>query len=540
MTKAGGGTAYQKLQTPEDGIGQALQFWGAQEAKRVGEEKLAEERAGIRKDAAVKEWESIYNLKADDFRNKYTGFKSYDDMATDFSIDTTNQYVELQRKAKDSMLRGDSRGKADAEMEMVKMKNTFGEAAKVQPMLSKLFQDYQTAASEGKVSGASKDFEDAMQAGFKDYNVAMRYRNGNLVFTGLSEDGKVFNIPKQDILDGSFNWIEKQQVDGKGGLVDGILNNLGTVTTETQSGYNKITKQVWDEKLHGKAAKTSIEALTGNDSIMADLLYQFSLGKTSKRVGFDKKDYDLVQGKLEELVKGGYSTKYASEFNASKYNTDVDARLARERMAIEKRPKGKTKEETEYGARRFNIGEVTKGDTSFFNSGDFKWGGQDYVSKGAKLIGDNIVIQTEDGVIKVPKNNETAINNLLNAFEKKTTTFDKVMSVDAYPWRESRVTTESDITSLLSGQYSNDGKFIGDENDFVSAISKIYPEAKVRKVGVFSGGLGSDLVEINGEEIDLGSLTKAQVEEKLRSAVGEKPSSSSPSAMDLINKYKTK
>lgn len=537
MANTGGGAAYVRLQTPEDGVGQALQFWGAQDAKRVGEEKLAAERAGIRKDEAIKEWEKTYNLKAEDFKNKYTGFKSFDDMNTDFSLYATDQYVTLQRQAKEAMVSGDARGKAKAEGEMIKLKGAFGEASKSQAALGVLFEGYQKASREGKVSGASKDFEDAMQSGFKDMNVALRFKDGNLVYTGLTKDGKVINIPQQDIMDGSFAWIEKQQIDGKGGLVDNILNNLGTITKEGQNGYYKITTQAWDEKIHGEAAKNSIEALTGSDDTMADLLYQFSQGKESKRQGFTPADYKMVSDKLRENVKAGYTQKFGSEFNTGKYNADLDAQTAKARLAAEKtKPKTKTQEEQAFGARKWNINQVRdNSDISFFSAGDFKWNGATHEAASAKMVGNEVVIRTTEGeVIKVPKDNETALNDLFNAFEGKTMAFDKVQSVEPLNWRAERQGAETDITNVLSKQYSPAGQFIGEETPFAKDLRRLYPEATIEE-----SNIGVNEVVVNGVAINLDRLNRDQVEVAIRQALG-KGTSSTTSAKSLIDKYRNK
>jgi hypothetical protein len=340
-TTTGGGAAYQRLQVPKDGISQALQFWGGQEAKKIADGKLADEREGIRKKKEVEDWETKYGLKEGDFKNKYTGFKSFDDMNTDFSMYATDEYVNLQRQAKDALTNGDLKEKTRLEGEMIRLKNAFGEAAKSQEFFGQKFADYQKAVTDKKVSGASKDFEDIVQEAILNKNVALRMVDGNLVYTGM-KDGKdgvrePFNIPYQDLMDGSFGWYEKQQINGKGGIIDNILGDLGTITKENENGYYKITTQEWDEAIHGKAVDDSVEALLGNDEVMGDLLYQFSKGKESKMFGFEKKDYDIVRPKLKEMIRAGYSEKFGSEFNSGKYATDSRAATERDKNKKEEK-----------------------------------------------------------------------------------------------------------------------------------------------------------------------------------------------------------
>lgn len=539
MAAAGGGAGYVRLQTPDSGVSQATQFWGAQESKRAGDEKLADEREGVRKDQELKNWEDAYDVKAGDFESKYTGFKSYDDMTTDFSLNTTAQYVDLQRQAKEALLSGNTSEKSRLQGEMIKIKGAFKEASKSQAALGALYQSFQKASQEGKVSGASKDFSNAMEAGFKDMNIALRYKDGQLVYTGIDKEGKIITIPHQDIIDGSFNWIEKQNLYGDKGLIENMIGNLGTTTNSSIDGYIKTTSQVWDDNLQGKAAISSIETLMGTDDVMADLLYQVSKGKISKRVGFEEKDYDLVKQELLKQVKGGYDQSIKKDFESGKYSTDVSAALKRQEMEIEKnKPKEMTKTEAEFGARRFNVAEAAKGDASFFNSGSFKYNGEDYVSKGASLVGNNIVIKTDSGTVKIPRNNETAINNMFNAFEGKTTTFDEVMSVQPYKWRESRDVKGSNITQLLDGQYDSDSIFIGEEADFKRGLQDMYPDAVIEE-----DGWGSNALIVNGTKIDLDNTGQRDVEVALRAALKEPKlntanSGTTLSADDLLKMYR--
>jgi hypothetical protein len=536
MAAAGGGAGYVRLQTPDSGVSQATQFWGAQESKRAGDEKLADEREGVRKDQEIKDWEDAYDVKAGDFESKYTGFKSYDDMTTDFSLNTTAQYVDLQRQAKEALLSGNTSEKSRIQGEMIKVKGAFKEASKSQAALGTLYQGFQKASQEGKVSGASKDFSNAMEAGFKDMNIALRYKNGQLVYTGIDKEGKIITIPHQDVIDGSFNWIEKQNLYGDKGLIENMIGNLGTTTNSSIDGYTKTTSQVWDDNLQGKAAISSIETLMGTDDVMADLLYQVSKGKISKRVGFDEKDYDLVKQELLKQVKGGYDQSIKKDFESSKYSTDVNAALKRQEMADAKNnPKTKSQEEQDYGARKWNINQVRdNGDVSFFSAGDFEWNGSTYEAVDAKLIGDNVVIRTKDKeIIKIPVNNEVGLNDLFNAFEGKTYGFDKVQSVEALQWRDARTGSQGAITDVLSKQYSASGLFIGEETPFRKSLQKLYPDAKIEETG-----FGTNKILVNEQEIDLDNLSKEQVEQAIRKAVGETRGSAKTTAKDLINKYK--
>lgn len=336
MANVSGAAAYQRLQVPEDGMNQSLQFWGAQQAKENADKKLADEREDVRQTQALKEWEAKTQLKEGDFKNKYTGFKSFDDVNTDFSMYATQRYVDLQRKALQARESGDNVERLKYESEMIRLKNDFGEVAKSQDFFAKKFADYQKAVSEGRVSGASKDFENIIQEALVNKNIALRYIDGNLAYTGLKNGKEPFVIPYQDLMDGSFSWFEKQDIDGKGGIVDNISDSLGTITRQSDKGYYKISTQAWSDKIHGESVDKAIDALLGNKEVMGDLLYQISGGNISKMRDFKDKEYELVKDNLRTRVRAKYSEKFSSEFNTSRYNTDVDASIARQRMAMER------------------------------------------------------------------------------------------------------------------------------------------------------------------------------------------------------------
>jgi hypothetical protein len=529
MAKVSGGAAYQRLDVPVDGVSQALQFWGAKEADKVAAKKLADEREGVRKKEEVKAWEEKYNLKESDFQNKYTGFKSFDDMNTDFSIHMTDEYVNLQRAAKEALEKGDLATKTKLEGEMVSLKNLFGEASKSQEFFGEKFKSYQKAVQEGKVSGSSKDFEDIVQEAILNKNIALRRVDGNLVYTGLKDDGnggkEPFTIPYQDLMDGSFSWYEKQQISGEGGVADNLLNNLGTISKESENGYYKITSQAWDDKVHGVATDDAIDAMLGSDEVMGDLLYQFSQGKSSKMFNFSEEDYKLVKDKLKGIVRAGYSEKFGSDFNSSKYSTDTQAALAKQ--------KTKSKEDEDLGVRAWNIDQVRdNNDVSFFSAGDFEWNGVNYEATGARMVGDKLVISTREGEkITVPKNNETALNELFNAFEGKVLTFDKVQTVDKLAWRESRRGQVSQITDALDKQYSPDGKFIGEETPFVSELTSMFPDADIKEAVAFQNA-----IKVNGTTIKLDNKSKQQVEKELVKALGINPlQAQNPSGKEKID-----
>jgi hypothetical protein len=80
-------------------------------------------------------------------------------------------------------------------------------------------------------------------------------------------------------------------------------------------------------------------------------------------------------------------------------------------------------------------------------------------------------------------------------------------------YRSTRAGSESGVTDLLEGQYSTEGGYIGDDDDFAKGLKKIFPSAKITTPMSFR-----EVIEINGEEVDL-TRPKAEVEARIRQLV---------------------
>lgn len=527
--KVSGAAALQKLQPINDGTSQALQFWGSQDANRRKDIDSANEREGVRKDQAVAKWEEYYKVKAEDFASKYTGFKSYDDMNSDFSLYMTDQYIEKAREARDAMTRGDLKGKSAAESELMRYKLMFKEASKSQSHFEGVYKNFQKAASEGKVSGASKEFESTMQAIVKDKNVAMRMKDGNLVYVGMDKDGKTFEVPSQDIMDESFSWFNKQDLNSDKGIIKSITNNLGKVSKDVITGYTKTTTQGWDEQLHGNAARASIKAAISSNEAMSDILFQVTKGEVVKRKDFTEEDYKTVEDGLYEMVKAGYDEVEKKDFDSGKYSADKSNALGWAKLNEQKKqnainnakPKEFTSDEQLYGARKYNIQQVKdKGVVSFFNSGTFKWQGEELVSKGSYMLDGNIVVKTDSGLIKVDPKNEIAVNQLFNSFDSKDMPFEKVQNpnVRPYAYSDFEPSAPNTIGDFVGDQFKDGGKFSGSEESMRTSIKEVYPDAEV-EVHPYSRG---KRVTVNGVKVVLGGRSLQEVSKDLNEILGKK------------------
>jgi len=532
-----GAAAYQQLQAPDNSIGQAAQYWGGQLARRGVEDRARKERGDNRKRKELNDWNTKYGLNPEDFESKYTGFKSFDQINTDFSQYATDKYIETNRLAREALESGNLREKNRLEGEMIKLKSDFDLASQSQEFFAKQFEDFKTASQEGTISGSSKEYENIMQAAFLDKNIAIRHDDrGNLMYTGTYKDDEgeqvPFEIPYQDLMDGSFSWNEKQNLSGKDGLTSNILNDLGKITTQREDGLFSITEQAWDDKLHGAATDKAIEAYMSNDSIMGDLLYQLSGSQKTKMRGFDEEDYNTVKSGLRELVRAGYDEEFTRKFDSGR------AANSRGWAALNKKDAKKpaSKEERELGVRKWNISQVTdNNDVSFFNAGDFKWNGKNHEAIDAQVVGGQLVVTTSgggDNKITVPLDNETAINDLFNAYEGKTTKFQDVQSVDPLDWREERQGEVTDITKAVEGEFDGNDNWIGDDDDFAKKLRKLYPQSDIKAHKIWD----KNSIKINGVDVDL-SQTRSDVESDLMSALGIKSRESSTMSDDDFNSF---
>lgn len=504
MAKVGGAAAYQQLQVPKDGISQAMQFWGAQGAKKQADKKLADEREGVRKKKEIADWETKFNLKEGDFKNKYTGFKSFDDMNTDFSMYATDQYVDLQRKAKEALLNGDLQGKNKLEGELIRLKNAFGEAAKSQEFFANKFSDYQKAAQEGRVSGASQDFEDIVQEAMVNKNVALRMVDGNLVYTGM-KDGKdgtrePFIIPYQDLMDGSFSYYEKQQLRGEGGIVDNILNDLGTITREGANGYFNITTQAWDDQkedgIHSQSTSSAIDALLGSDEIMGDLLHQYT--GESKMFGFTDEEKKQVKDKLTTEVRAGYSEKFGKKFNTGKYAADSRAATAR--------AKSKKDEDSPLSNLHFDAVKFTEGDyTGLLGRHESEFGEEVNIREVVPAPeGDYVIAITDTGDrIEVPNTKRGFLEfKIRGKSEYKGLTPEKVMQTQPTSYREGEI-GGAPLTNIANDLFDAEGKPTVDDERFLERLNQTFG---IQGEDTFTWSGNS--LKINGKNVDTSSKDK--------------------------------
>ena len=314
---ANGGAAYQQLKVPDNYVGQALSQLTEVTARENAARKLKEERADVRKQEQISAWEKENNMKVEDFLLKATGNASWDDVQKQFANNVSDKYVEKTREAKEALVAGDIARNRALTAELVKIKGTFKNDVETDRIFGENYKAYQEAVAKGQVSGASKEFEDIMNAVLVDNNVVKTLdKDNNIVYRvkTTDENGKIVikDIKNADIRSGKFNYIKKQKISGKDGIVEGVLVGIGKKVKNVigDKEYLTTTKQVWDTD-SANTAKQHIAVFTGDDNTMADLLNQFTGSTKTTRFNDDEKD--LVEDRMIKLIRGGYDESEGKE-----------------------------------------------------------------------------------------------------------------------------------------------------------------------------------------------------------------------------------
>lgn len=335
----GGGSAYARLEKPDNAISQSFQYWGGLKAQEREADKGRAERAQIRREEQAKEWDKEYGFNYDDFVSKVTGFDTYDQIKADYALQTSDEYVELYRKANEAMASGNIKDRRKYESEMMRLKGSFKQVQQADESIGKLFEESMKMAQEGRMSGVDSDTWDAeIQAIVKDMNYQIvKGSNGSPEVIGLKtlQDGsqEPFRVKFLDIINRTWRPYQKQQIAGKGGLVDNMLLNLGKKTYDTRTGVLITTNQQWDKERE-LATRGHVESLLASDEVMADLYHQMVDSTSRKRTNFTDEEKDKVAKKMMILVEGGYSTESKTTVDTREQALAETIRDNRERRAI--------------------------------------------------------------------------------------------------------------------------------------------------------------------------------------------------------------
>lgn len=327
---AGGGSAYVRLEKPDNSISQGLQFWGQQAAQERQNNKLLKEREQIRQDKKEEEFDKNFG-SLEEFRNKLSGFKTYDQIGADYTTKVRDEYVKEYNRASEALRTGNAQERRDAEMRMRTLKGTFVQVNDMTDRFAKLFEEYKNKTN---ISGVDADWQNKIQSVLVDKNFEFVIdKNGSPLAKGIfkNKNGKdeLFEINYQELMDGSFRSYDRQEIRGKGGLVEKVLTSLGTYEEIKEKGLITTTSKLWNDNIE-KAVDVHLSTMIGDDEIVADILNQLDATSTKKK-DFSDEEKKKVRNALYSAIRGGYDEKYSEKFNSDKATYQLGtAKLAEE------------------------------------------------------------------------------------------------------------------------------------------------------------------------------------------------------------------
>lgn len=315
---ATGASAFIRLQKPDNEISQGLQFWGNQMNDLGREYRDRNEREKIRRDKELSDWEKENKVNIEDFTAKVTGFSSFDDIGRDAVSNLMSDYIKNHKLAQDSLKNGNLNDKQNYEMDMLKIKNQVKNIKDFTEAIAQRHKEYQEMVDKGEMSGVDfNTWEKEMQSIMKDKNFNITLDNNkNLKLNGIKtlDDGtkEPFSVGFQDAINGSWRAYRKQNLLGKGGIIDNIQNSMGSYETKTQeirNGVHGIREKLgWDNRVE-QGVRTQIGALLQSDEATADLLNQVTQGQSTKRKGFTDDDKNFIIDKITNMMKGTFKAK---------------------------------------------------------------------------------------------------------------------------------------------------------------------------------------------------------------------------------------
>ena len=315
MANIGGGAAYSQLQPLRNDIAQTFQQWNAieaqkaaDEAQRAHQDKLVKEK---RKYDERQELKKGLELPDDAFIAKTTQFQKIDDVYFDAAEKAGERYAENE----DAIMQAFDKG----EMGEVKRLKNINRRLLTNMELIKEYSELGASTysniikldNEGKVSPVGKDWVETIDA----------VANNNFTFE-FDADGKMYSKVLKTGDDGT---TRIDVYDDPRALVDGRMmpplvvdtdqfiadwkKTAAVVPIETdinpQTGKkdgNIYSGQAWTPFTE-QSARASVGAITKDNKVMADLLYQFEGKDKSDKFDFTAEEYALVQDKLYGKLK---------------------------------------------------------------------------------------------------------------------------------------------------------------------------------------------------------------------------------------------
>lgn len=556
MADTGGGAAYIRLQKPDDSLSQASQFWGAQQGRVNADEKLAAERAGIRKAEQEKYDAERYSLDPSQYKTSDFGFQDVNADNINYATERVNREAGLMREAAEMKAKGNLKGAEAKRNEAMSNRASFAARQATAGTLKSTFDDLQKLVQAGKSSGWNKGLEN-LYKGTTMPNGKMRTvinKDGQdvLVTTFTDDEGQTHQQMSSaaDINSGVFRPYQKQDINGDVAKISKSLGSISKTTSNTK--YSHETK-LWSDAVHGKAAREAIKPLVNNPEYMADMVDQLDLydemgidrNNPPTSPVFSEKQKKIVEDRLLSEVKGQYDEVNKTTYHGHEFAPRV--------------PKAKTAEETDLSKLRYDAQQAVHNHDYSGLIGEVQMGKDGTKQTVSKVVespdGKTLVLLDSAGeeIKRVSNSERGIIEHKLGSSGTMygKATVEKAMKIapEAY---ERETVKASDITDAVAKQYDPNGKFIGSEEDFTNSLQDLYPDADI-VAGAWSP-FHNEIV-VNGMEVNLTDKSKGQVEQEIRKALGfkngqaqaikapsqqKKTQTKQPTAAELIAKYSKK
>ena len=285
----GGGAAYKGYQKIDNGISQGLQNLTGIKARENAAQKLADERAGVRKKAEDKAFRDEFNLP-EDFATELTNNRNYNDVVTNYAKKVEPMAVDLYNKAQEAQSSGNSAMARDYQNRYNKLKNSFASVNKNTKLVNEKLAWYME--NKGKMLPSDKRhkiFDGLIKS---NYMLTPTESGDFKMIVGLDRDGdgkisaeeakakddylrdgfqsEGFDIKEvgiEALSAGGYDGFMKQPILEKGGLIDTITSNVGVTTTDSLGNYKVTTEflskgalESLDKQIRLQLSKPEVEA----------------------------------------------------------------------------------------------------------------------------------------------------------------------------------------------------------------------------------------------------------------------------------------
>jgi hypothetical protein len=329
MATVGGGAAYKGYQKIDDGLSQVLGKMTDIGAQKNAAKKLADERAGVRKEEADKAYSDSFDLNKD-FKAVITSNKDYNGVITNYTKMTVDKATEFMKLGDEAQRAGNT---ALAREYQAKYKKSMGSFAMVNEN-SKLVQKkldwyVENQGKMLKTDPRHKIFDGLIKnnymlmptddGGFKMLVGLDKNKDGNIDDTEaaardkylrdgvVSEDMDIQEVGIEHLSAGGYDMFMETPILEKGGLIDTITSNVGLTTTDSLGEY-KVTTTALSSRGEG-ALRKQIQLELAKPEVEANVMSR--MGNLDEKTGLLKDKYGKVDLKAaEDYLFGIAKEKY--------------------------------------------------------------------------------------------------------------------------------------------------------------------------------------------------------------------------------------